>query len=146
MHSEDRIRLAQQFLQLPKPGEKIPDAQKKLTNATVNVILCDFTRHIVDAIRSRGLGMPVISRNGNTVWHDIPKFQQLIKKAEKNGDAAAAKTFAKMISLLEDLNPEEFVIYAFSAPGRLSVFKLPIEAPAREIFGMLDQWEHGELS
>jgi hypothetical protein len=138
---ERRLNLAQQLLSLPADGSAIPEAQRRITSATCDAILLDFTGQIQRTIAKRGLGLPVIRPDGHLAWYSPALIREQIHIAEQADDRPMIETLRSILLLLGDLDPTVSILAAVADSSGLRVMRIPIEDPARGIRQLLDRWD-----
>ena len=134
-----RMRLAQALLGL-KPGEPVSTEQQKMSMATAAVILSDMIGHIQRAAKARGSGMAVVRPDGDLAWYSTEEVVEQLDLAVRTGDAGLASTFRDLVTLLENLDPDDHIIMAMATGQALRVFKIPIDDPGGFLRKLLAEW------
>jgi hypothetical protein len=138
-NTKRRMRLAQALLGL-KPGEAVSTEQQKMSLATAAVILSDMIGHIQRAAKARGSGMAVVRPDGDLAWFSAEEVVEQLDLAVRIGDSALASTFRDLVSLLENLDPDDHIILAMATGAALRVFKIPIDDPSGFLRKLLAEW------
>ncbi len=134
-----RLRLAQQMLQLPVDGP-LSEQQRKLSIATTDAVLLDFTRQIGLAIEKRGPGIPFIDPDGHVSWQDPEELKKNLDTAVRMGDTAMVDTLRGALELLGNLDVNDHVLSAVIDSSGIRIYRLPTHDPARGIRELLEDW------